>query len=560
MRNAPAAPLADRTDFISKRNSRVIFFAILAVAAAWRLIMAGLMPATARDGVTFVWYAQALERNGLAYLHDPTAQQHPLFPLLILGTHRIAAALGFEPADPWVWQRCGQVVSMTAGLLVIVLVAALARRLVRGLQLPLDAERAALFAAALAAILPLNIELSADAMSDQVHLAFYLAGVVCLVDLATVRRAAWCGAWAGLAFLTRPEGVVVLLAAIATIIARMWRRLDRPAQATGRLTALLVTFGLLATPFFVATGRLTPKKDLFSNATAQPSASPHDLDATAATEFQSSLAHWARLQTHDVPLLGLAPYALYVLFRAGRVVIIVLAIPPLVNLRKRWLDPPLIGLNACLAGHFLLTLVLLYKWDYLDPRHQLVCVMILIPFAAMLLARLDALAAVRAAPARAWICILAFAPLALYALRVPNADDAVYVRAAGYMQTLDPDLSRRLITGGNAEKRIAFYGGMRWDYWLEDAGNWEWIRGEMKSRRPDYLALQTGHGFERAGHDRLIAQLQSDSEIGPRLALVYTDRNPSNDVLHIFRLNWIAAPAESGAATAPAATLPGSTP
>jgi hypothetical protein len=166
-----------------------VVLAILILAGLWRAIMAALLPAISRDGVTFCWYARDLGEQGVAYLRTPAAQQHPLFPALILAVQRPAGWLG-APDTPLTWQRSGQVVCWVAGMAVIGLTGAIAVRLVRRLGLPLDERLAALLAMLMASVLDLNTWLSSDVMSEQVHLALYLAAVLLLLKLEGLPAAA----------------------------------------------------------------------------------------------------------------------------------------------------------------------------------------------------------------------------------------------------------------------------------------------------------------------------------------------------------------------------------
>jgi hypothetical protein len=249
----------------------------------------------------------------------------------------------------------------------------------------------------------------------------------------------------------------------------------------------------------------------------------------------------ARLETHELAWYALVPYIVYTLFRSGRVVVPLLAILPLVQLRRRWLDPPLVGINTCFAGHFALDGILLSEWGYLDPRHTLVLVALLVPFAAMFAARLQVLM-FAARRGRAWIIAVCVAllPLLAYALRPMNAEAAESERTAEWLRQYDPEVRGKLLTGGSSEKRIAFYAEMRWNYWLQDPGEYAVIRGEFLAQRPDYLALETGGGFERSGHARLIERLRADLEIGPRMRPILERDAFNGGRLHVFEFNWPA--------------------
>ncbi len=237
---------------------RCALLAVLVLAGAWRAVIALNMPCLSRDGVTFCWYARDLGEQGPAFLKEESAQQHPLFPVMILATQRAARALG-APDSPWTWQRSGQIVAWTAGMVVVVLSVVLTVQLVRVLAMPINVWLAAVLAAALAALLPLNVRLSADVMSDQVFLAFYLAGVVALVRIKARAAGFLCGGFAGLAFLTRPEGAALLIGGLAAVIA-IARSMGWKVSFIRASTAI-AAFLLLVGPFWGISGRLTPKKN-----------------------------------------------------------------------------------------------------------------------------------------------------------------------------------------------------------------------------------------------------------------------------------------------------------
>lgn len=206
--------------------------ALLAVAAALR-------------GAWWAGYVDVIENEGVEYARLAWSWFHgrgyvsvfggthtlfpPLYPLLI----GLAAPLaGSEEA-------AARAVSFAAGLALVGAVYALAGRVL--------GRRAALLAGALAACHPLLVALSAATYSEGLYVALCaggaLAAVAC-VERPSLGRAAAAGACAGLAYLTRPEGIA-LAAALAALIglagAARERALGRPAlRAAVVLGAALV--------------------------------------------------------------------------------------------------------------------------------------------------------------------------------------------------------------------------------------------------------------------------------------------------------------------------------
>jgi hypothetical protein len=514
---------------------------ILLVAGLWHGAIALTMPCISRDSVTFCWYARDLGEQGLAHLRGENAAQHPLMPAAVLAAQRLARCCG-APDTPMTWQRSGQAVSWLAGMAVVVLAGAITHRFVRRLELPIDTGLAACAAMVLAMVLPLNVWLSAEIMSDELHLALYLWGAWTLLRLDSVRAAATCGVAGGLAFLTRPEGIVVALAGLAGMVpdrATPWRR--RGVRAA----ALLAGFLVCAVPYWSVVGTLSSKKNpldwLKSSDVALELPAEAPLLAADETAFDapaSATVSLARLDTQKRGWYALVPYALYQLFRAGRVVIPLLAIGPLLNLRRRLLWPPLAGVSACIAGHFTLTLLLLHRYHYLGQRHMLVIVMLLVPPAAVLLARLVSLARERRSVGWLAPVILAVLSLAAYALPVPNRSARYLATAADWLRQHDPDIATKRIMTASSERRIVFYTDARWVYWYDLPGDTVLPRELLLGERPDYLALSVGEGFEVAGNDAVAELLHSDPEIAPHVQLLHTWPASEKSTLQLYALDW----------------------
>lgn len=542
--------------------------ALFVVALAWRGVMAVLMPCLSRDGVTFCWYARALEQRGIAYLRQPTTQQHPAYPALILAVRRLALACGASDG-PLLWQASGQSVAFAAGLLVIGLSAALAARIAAAAAPRVDSRLAACMAAGLAAVLPLNIELSVDVLSDSLHLAFYLAAALCITSIRRPPSAAACGLASGLAFATRPEGAGVLLGGAAACFAAAWiaRRGVSPVNRGVRRAALsgvllVAGFAAVAGPFAWVMGRFTPKKDpadVLGAAVLGPLEAAADrLVQRAAGAPAADGPATARLITFDLSWYQIPGFIAYMTLRAGRVVVPLLGAAGVALAWRHRRRPESVGLATCFVLHAGLLCLLLHRWRYLAPRHTLVLVALLLPFAGLALARGWALAGDwltaphgrtpagksgtllnRAALLRVGGLALAAAPLIAYALRVPNGGEASLRRAANWLIENDRTAREKLLTGDNSAKRIAFYADMGWDGWLEDPGDWPRIRDTTLTRKPDYFALDSGHDGEAALIDRLL----DDAEIGPRMAAVFQVDSGRGGRLQLFALTWSTPPA-----------------
>ncbi len=496
------------------------------VAGVWRAVIATSMPCIARDSVTFCEYARDLGQRGTAYLREPTTRQHPLYPALVLGAQRVARLTGM-PENPRTWIRAGQVVSWLAGMCVVALAGVVTRRLVRELELPVDAQVAGTIAVALAAILPLGVELSAEVMSDGLHAALYLLGAWCMLRMTRLREAAGSGLAAGLAFLTRPEGAVLVIGGtVAALAARgsAWRaRIGRAAIVAG-------VFLACAAPYWMLTGSLSTKKN------------PLDWlrEAGAAATFEApQAAILAKLDLLNLPWWALLPWALYTLLRAGRVIVPLAAIPALIHVRRRLFGRVLAGWTTCLILHLALTLALLDREGYLAPRHLLVVVLLLLAFSATFFAWSIAQWAQRGWPRSAGFALLiALAvPLAGYALRLPNANDRYLVEAADALAEQDPLIRGGRILCASSPRRTVFYAGAAWIPWYETPGRPERLVRRIQQERPDYFIIETGTGFEREGHDEVVQALLSAEPLGPHFGRIYRRTIPGG-VLHAFQFRW----------------------
>jgi len=492
------------------------------------------MPAISSDGADYCWQARDLGREPLATLRSNRYGQHPLFALTILGVQRCAGALG-AAGTPLLWQRCGQGVALFCGVLVVALTGLLAHRLTRLLALPLDLSTVTLLALLFAALLPLNNWLSADVMSEPLFLSFYLGAVILLFDLRIAIRAAAAGLLAGFAFLTRPEGALVYLAALAVLFTP---RNPLPWNRRLRLAALVTcTFALCAAPFVAASGGLSPKlgKETFERS------QPAERVATALSP--SPAPQTARLLREDVTWWLAGPRALWEIARAGRVIVPLLALPPLLQLRRRFREPALLAVLLCAAGHFALTGLLVYRHGYLHPRHTLVVIVLLIPFAAMLLARLLALAAARGRITQALVLAICFLPLATYDLRVPNGADGHLRRAADWLVGHAPHSAGKLLLGGASERRIAFYADLRWQPWPENEADPDLRRAALRDHlvhfRPDFFAITTGPRAELRENAELLADLlAADRDLAAAARVFHVEHGFDDVQLRLFALDF----------------------
>jgi len=236
----------------------------------------------------------------------------------------------------------------------------------------------------------------------------------------------------------------------------------------------------------------------------------------------------AKLHSVDYSWYALLPQTLLELVRAGRVVIPLLAVLPLIHLRRQLLAPVLLPLTMCFVGHSTLAMLVLARWGYLHPRHMLVPVMLLTPLAAMLLARVVGLLGVRRGVLVAGVCLL---PLALYSLRVPNSADRFVSDAARWLRSHDPAVASGQIVSGSSGRRLAFYTAARWEFWPEQPEHYAALTRLLKCGGPGWFALEVAAGCEPdselAGNAELLEKLLADEALAPRLGAVHRRPGPN---------------------------------
>jgi len=197
------------TDAERPRSDLVPIALIVLLGLAVRAWLAWSTPLIGTDSALFLWNAELWDAEGWrAAVRFP---KHPLYPFLIWVSGGVCG--GYE--------RAGLAVSVVLGALQIVPVFLLARRLAgRG---------AAIAAGVLLAIHPHSCRLAGDVMTEGTYYLFFLSAVWFGYVAGADRR--WgasilAGVCAGLAYLARPEGAIVVgMVGVWIVVsgARQWR-------------------------------------------------------------------------------------------------------------------------------------------------------------------------------------------------------------------------------------------------------------------------------------------------------------------------------------------------
>jgi len=219
---------------------------LLAVAAALRWVRWVRTDAMFNDGPLFLGLAAQMEhgRWAEALAHD----YHPLYPFAVLVTKLALGPLGLEG-----WDTAAAVVSVAGGTAAVLFLYLLLRE---GFGWP-----AAWLGAGLLAVHYRAVEYTSDVQSEGLYFPLFLAGL--WVGWRAWRRcspalAAWTGALAGLAYLTRPEGLgvalVVGLVGGAEVLRGRWRLLPGAGWALALAGGALLLVLPYATVLRVETG------------------------------------------------------------------------------------------------------------------------------------------------------------------------------------------------------------------------------------------------------------------------------------------------------------------
>jgi 4-amino-4-deoxy-L-arabinose transferase-like glycosyltransferase len=227
---------------------------LLLVAAGIRAWLIGHTEVAARDSVGFIRYALELERYPWKEVLQRNLQ-HPGYPVMLLAvSFPVRHLLGGTNSISL--QLSAQLTSALAGVLLVVPMFYLGRDLL--------GRRAGFWGTALFQCLPVSARVMSDGLSEATFLLFaataLLFAVRGLSRLSAARFAA-CGFFSGLAYLTRPEGALIVAATglvlVATQFTSTWRR--SWLRTFSCAAALLLAATAVGSPYVLVNGRLTNK-------------------------------------------------------------------------------------------------------------------------------------------------------------------------------------------------------------------------------------------------------------------------------------------------------------
>ncbi|HTU18681.1 MAG TPA: glycosyltransferase family 39 protein [Gemmataceae bacterium] len=225
---------------------------VLVVAVrAWQITHTEV---ASRDSISYIRIAWQLEHGPWREVL-PSSPQHPGYPLAVLGMS--LPVRHFLPDDlPHAFQLSGQLVSALASVLLLVPMFYFGREVFD--------RRIAFWSCVLFQCLPTSGKIMSDALSDTLFLLFACSGLW-LATVALRRRSWWLFALTGLAgalaYLTRPEGALILAATGLVLIGaqlnRQWRQSWRNVLVGG--AALTLTALAIMLPYMLVIRGLTVK-------------------------------------------------------------------------------------------------------------------------------------------------------------------------------------------------------------------------------------------------------------------------------------------------------------
>ena len=261
---------------------------------------------TARDSIGFAQLALQYEEPARAVVAFPCETvlhvvRHgepphpPGYPLVVLGVSKVVRAIA-PPADDGelaaTMLRSTQLASMLGALVLVVPSYSLGRRLFGPTQ--------GFAATALFQVLPVSARVTSDGLTEAWYLVFVAFGLrsgVAAVQANGVRGFFAAGMFGGLAYLVRPEGLLVSLTMAVVAGLSLLDRNVGVARAVRRGLAVALGTALVAGPYMGAIGGVTLKRALTKMVESDevshaPAPAPALFAATYDPERDGSKLQW----------------------------------------------------------------------------------------------------------------------------------------------------------------------------------------------------------------------------------------------------------------------------
>lgn len=413
---------------------------VLLLGLALRLWVVSHSPMAARDSIGFIRYALNLESPpaGKTVLGVIKSELHPPgYPaVLLLMSMPIRAATGETSCDTMV--RAAQLTNVVAAVLLAIPMYLVGRRLL--------GPGVALLATALFQVLPVGVQITSDGLSDGLFLLTAATALwfgVRAFEKPSPGRFALAGAASGLAYLVRPEGLVLVAASgLVLLMGRRFADSGRGRYALRNGSALVAGALLFTAPYMAIIGRISNKTTANGMVDVLQGKDPGKILQSRPVETSSRgplLAVWWNdgLNKGDSRYLWATTSLISEVLKTFNYVGLPLALIGVWLLRKRAVhNPGVTLLLLVVALHAAILWLMAAKIGYVSQRHTLLIVMAgsffaaaAVPAVGRRLARLWR----NAGPERAWsvgmgaLLVVACVPAALKPLHANRAGH----RAAG---------------------------------------------------------------------------------------------------------------------------------
>jgi hypothetical protein len=255
---------------------------LLLLALAMRVWQVTTCEVAARDSVTYVRIAWLLEHGDWRQV-IPKSPHHPAYPLTILAVSSVVRQLdpGLLPDR---MQLSAQIASSIASVLLVLPLFFLGRALFD--------RRVAFWATLMFQCVPASGRVLGDGLSESLFLLLATTALWLSV-IAFQRRSPWCfagvGLFGALAYLTRPEGALIIAATGIILAALQLRRGTRRPWGHFAASALSMSVAalILAAPFMILIRGVTTKNTAIKIFQSAPATSD---DHRARPPAMSSLA------------------------------------------------------------------------------------------------------------------------------------------------------------------------------------------------------------------------------------------------------------------------------
>lgn len=515
------------------------------IATFVRVIAAVQFLVISKDSIIYLSHIKTLSEGSIGpILAHP---YHPLYTILCWLVYSVTGSLFFS----------GQFVSMLFGTLTIIPLYWIAYRFF--------GKKAAVYASVLLAFHPFYTELSAEILTDATSIFFFATGVAFIVEALhsrpqpvkrIVTLCALAGLASGLAYLTRPEGIGIMMAGAFMLFLFPVGSFKKEWLKRVLLSAVIIAmFAVVALPYMRSIGwKLTNKKDAGALAGITETKHQHienivDFRKGKKTEKQIAIDEGKTLQNEAgrlsfpvlqtrvekftfLPAIG---EALRVFSEATQYPLLALIVVGVcfACVKKLLRYDKLALLGVVCALYFLVYIRLILNTGYVSGRHVLLVTLILMPFAGVAIARLveygknipgDRKGVIYAFCRNAGIglFILALGIMSFKTFR-PSGLDKKYIKEAAAIMNANSDSS---ILGGDS--RIAFYASA--EHQRMPRGNIDDIIEYSYMNNIEYIITESSE-ISRLGMD--MDEFDQDS----RLQRMYEHRDEQDDfILRVYKI------------------------